>query len=133
MTINTRMRASLALIATMVLAACGSSAAITPAPTAAPPATTAPVATPAPVAGGAALSIANFAFDPATLKIKVGTKVTWTNNDGAPHTATSADGAFDSGRLSSGASFAFTFTTAGTFTYHCAIHSSMTGTITVSS
>jgi plastocyanin len=85
----------------------------------------------APAPGGTTLAIANFAFDPASVKVKAGTTLTWTNNDGAPHTVTAADGSFASGRLSTGATFSFTFATAGTYTYHCAIHSAMTGTVTV--
>ena len=85
--------------------------------------------------GRAALSvnIQNFAFSPSTLTIDVGDSVTWTNNDGASHTVTSTSGpaSFDSGTLSPGDSFSFTFTTAGTYDYRCNIHSSMTGMITV--
>jgi plastocyanin len=73
----------------------------------------------------------NFAFSPATLTVKVGTKVTWTNKDQVTHTVTADQGAFNSGLLPSGNSFSFTFTTAGTFSYHCNIHHSMTATIVV--
>ena len=82
-------------------------------------------------AAEAAVTIDNFAFSPQSLQVKVGTTVTWTNNQGATHTVTSDTGAWDSGNLSQGKSFSFTFTTAGTFAYHCAIHSSMTGTVEV--
>ena len=68
---------------------------------------------------------------PASLDIAVGTTVTWTNNDGAPHTVTADDGSFDSGNLDQGATFSFTFETAGTFSYICKIHPSMTAVITV--
>ncbi|GMU41395.1 MAG: hypothetical protein AMXMBFR23_22610 [Chloroflexota bacterium] len=55
----------------------------------------------------------------------------WTNGDApTPHTATSADGLFDSGNLT-GTPFRHTFTAAGTFAYACRLHPSMTGTITV--
>jgi len=105
----------------------------TTAPTVAPTDTPTPTAAPttAPAANGNSVTIANFAFSPATLTVKVGTKVTWTNNDSATHTVTALQGAFDSGDLPTGQSFSFTFTKAGTYNYHCAIHSSMTATIIV--
>ena len=72
-------------------------------------------------------------FDPNSLTINVGDTVTWTNNDGMDHTATSTSGpvSFDSGNIASGANWAFTFTEAGTYDYVCNYHSSMTATITV--
>jgi plastocyanin len=83
-------------------------------------------------AGGTAVAIDNFAFSPATLKAKVGQKVTWTNKQqGVAHTVTANAGAFNH-PIPSGATFSFTFTTAGAFAYHCTIHPSMRGTIAVS-
>jgi len=68
------------------------------------------------------------------LSIKVGTTVTWTNKDAVAHTVTSDDGtSFNSGNLANGQTLSFTFNTPGSWTYHCAIHPSMKGTITVSS
>src|SRR5829696_1777671 len=80
---------------------------------------------------GAAVTIVDFAFQPASLEVPAGTTVTWTNSGAAPHTVTADDGAFDSDRLAPGATFSQTFDTAGTFTYHCEIHPQMTGTIVV--
>jgi plastocyanin len=77
-------------------------------------------------------TIADFAFDPATLEVSVGTTVTWTNNDSAAHTVTADDGSFQSGRLEQGESFSYTFDTPGTFSYHCEYHANMTATVTVS-
>jgi plastocyanin len=72
------------------------------------------------------------AFTPGSLSVSVGTTVKWTNNDGVTHTVTANDGSsFDSGPIAAGASFSFKFMTAGTFNYHCTIHSGMTGTIVV--
>ena len=74
-----------------------------------------------------------FAFSPLTLKIKVGTTVTWKNTTTAPHTVTSNDGkTFNSGIIAPGGTFHFTFTKRGTFAYHCQIHPFMTATIIVS-
>jgi plastocyanin len=80
---------------------------------------------------GAAVSIVDFAFDPAAVETPVGTTVTWTNDGAARHTVTSSDGAFDSDELALGASFSQNFTAAGTYTYFCQIHPQMTGTGTV--
>ena len=84
--------------------------------------------------GGVNVDIADFAFSPDPLDVAVGTKVTWTNKDSFAHTATAtgeADVAFDSKSLDSGNSYSYTFAKAGTFTYRCAIHNSMTGTVVV--
>jgi plastocyanin len=62
--------------------------------------------------------------------VKTGTKVTWTNMDSVTHTVTADQGAFNS-PVPPGNSFSFTFTKAGTYTYHCMIHPSMTATIVV--
>jgi plastocyanin len=80
---------------------------------------------------GAAVTIVDFAFQPASLEVPAGSTVTWTNSDAATHTVTDDSGAFDSGRLAPGASFSQTLDTAGTFTYHCEIHPQMVGTIVV--
>jgi plastocyanin len=78
----------------------------------------------------ASVSIKNFAFNPKPLNIKVGTTVTWTNNDPMAHQIKSAT--FNSSPLSNGQTFSFTFSTAGTYNYSCAIHPSMLGKIVVS-
>lgn len=103
------------------------------APSAATPSAAAPsVPASAPPAGaGSAVSIAGFSFQPATITVAVGATVTWTNQDSAGHTVTADDSSFTSERLATGATFSHTFATAGTFTYHCAIHSSMKATVTV--
>jgi plastocyanin len=82
-------------------------------------------------AGAGAVEIADFAFAPGSRSVKVGDSVKWTNQDGATHTVTADDGAFDSGNLANGKSFSFTFDQAGTFAYHCNIHQRMTGKVTV--
>lgn len=79
-----------------------------------------------------AVTIENFAFSPQTLHIAPGTTVIWTNKDSVAHTVTSDANAWtDSGSIATSATFSHTFTAAGTFTYHCAIHPSMTATIVV--
>jgi plastocyanin len=80
-------------------------------------------------AAGKSVAIKNFAFGPANVTVKVGQKITWTNQDDAPHTVTG--GGIDSGTLEKGASFSFTADKAGKIAYICSIHPDMKGTITV--
>src|SRR5690348_1171129 len=79
----------------------------------------------------ASVSIQNFAFSPGTIQVSAGTTVTWTNNDQTTHTVTADDGSFDSGDVAPGGTFSMTFTTPGTFAYHCKIHPFMTASIVV--
>jgi len=118
-------------LAAIFSAACGTAAA--PAPTQAPAAAPTAVSTQAPATSGSAtkINISGFKFDPATVTVKVGTTVTWTNQDSANHTVTGDDGSWTSKSLANGATFSFTFDKAGTYAYHCAIHSSMKGNIVV--
>ena len=82
-------------------------------------------------ASASSVDLANFAFSPATITVKVGTTVTWTNKDGTAHTVTSDTGAFDSGNLAANGKYSYTFSTAGTYPYHCTIHPYMKGTVIV--
>ncbi|HEY6013696.1 MAG TPA: plastocyanin/azurin family copper-binding protein, partial [Candidatus Limnocylindrales bacterium] len=64
---------------------------------------------------------------------KVGDTITWTNNDTAGHTVTvDNQSSCDTNTIAGGATGSLTFTVAGTYAFHCKIHSSMKGTITVS-
>jgi plastocyanin len=144
----------LVTIAFLLFAACSPSASSTATPTAAAATATPATQTAAPseaatetpeasettaasectdgATGTQTVTIAGFAFAPATLSLPAGTTVTWTNQDPTTHTATADDGAaFDCDPVGAGASMSFTFATPGTFAYHCKIHPTMTGTITV--
>lgn len=77
------------------------------------------------------IPIVGFAFGKKNLTIKVGTKVTWTNDDPSIHTVTADNGAFSSNPLAPGGTFSFTFTKAGTYSYHCKLHATMKATIVV--
>lgn len=81
---------------------------------------------------GTAIDIQNFAFSPASLSVKMGTTVTWTNKDTDAHTATAKDGTFHSTPLNTGQSYSFTFTKPGTYSYYCTIHPFMVATVVVS-
>ena len=80
------------------------------------------------------VSISNFAFAPNIITVHVGDNVTWTNNDGTPHTVTSDPNStvtFESGHINSGSTFVLRFDQVGTFYYHCSIHTSMHGAVRV--
>lgn len=159
MTRRLGLSASLAA-ATLLLAACSAGGA-TPTPVPATPATTNAPATPAPAtpattnapaatdapstpadataaAGcevvadgtGTAAAIKGFAF-PSGLTVKAGEAIAWTNGDSAPHTVTFDDGTCASGSIGGGATVVVQYTTPGTYTFHCAIHPKMTGSIEV--
>jgi plastocyanin len=78
-----------------------------------------------------AVAIADNSFTPTAVTVAKGGTVTWTNGGSNTHTATADAGSFDSCNLAGGATFTMKFDTAGTFSFHCKIHSSMKGTITV--
>jgi len=78
------------------------------------------------------VTIKSFAFVPADITIAAGDSITFTNEDGAPHTATDDNGAFDTDRLNKGQAATLTFASAGAFSYFCKFHPNMKGTITIS-
>ena len=82
--------------------------------------------------GGVAIKMQNIAFDPKAVTVKVGQKVTWTNDDSVEHNVTSKSGeSIKSANFGKGATFSFTPTKAGTINYVCTIHPGMTATLTV--
>ena len=83
---------------------------------------------------GAIVAIRNFDFQPATIRVKAGTTVTWINCEPEgfdAHTSTSDAAVWNSPFLEPGQSFSYTFATAGSFDYHCLPHPSMRGIVVV--
>jgi len=132
----------MALLAALLLGACGPTPAAAPgspaaqasAATSAPP--TARASPPATAAAQAVISgpqvvISNFTFTPSALTVAVGTTITWVNHDDIPHTVTAQDHSFTSSGLDTEDSFTHQFSAAGTYTYYCTIHAKMTATINV--
>lgn len=87
-----------------------------------------------PAASSNSVTIKDFAFSPATMTVKVGTKVTWTNEDSVSHTVTADTPSNDapaSNNIGKGESYSFTFNKAGTYAYHCTPHPYMKATVVV--
>lgn len=117
------------LVLAVGLAACGSQAATgtsSPAPSTSPaPAAATVNVVPDPSTIGA--------FSPPSVTISAGQSVEWVFKDANPHTVTADDGSFTSVHtgLANGQTYTHTFTTSGTYTYHCFIHPQMHGTVIV--
>lgn len=82
------------------------------------------------------VTVADNTFTPGSVTVTAGDTVVWTDSGARPHTVTADDGSFDSGTLSTGATFSRTFDTPGTIPYFCKIHGAaggigMSGTIVV--
>ena len=83
------------------------------------------------VTGNTHPTMQNYLFQPANMQVRVGTTVTWTNQDSVPHSVTFKNGMKDSGLLTQGQSFSYTFNTPGTYQYYCTVHPYMVATVTV--
>jgi plastocyanin len=79
------------------------------------------------------VTVQNFSFNPPTIKVVIGVNntITWTNKDSTNHAPTANDGSWGGTTGADGGTYTHTFTTAGSFPYHCAIHPTMTGTVVV--
>ena len=77
------------------------------------------------------VTIDNFTFTPPELTVAVGTTVKWVNHDDIPHLVVNKDKAFRSKALDTDDSFSYTFASAGTFDYFCALHPHMVGKVIV--
>lgn len=78
------------------------------------------------------IEIKDFSFNPKTLTVKSGEKITWINRDEEPHTVVSVEKQFKkSSALDTDQEFTITAGAPGTYTYFCSVHPKMTGTIVV--
>lgn len=90
-----------------------------------------------PTAEASTVAIKGFAFSPAKIQVKKGTKVVWTNEDSVGHSVIADDPSnagglpSEAGLLQKGESFTHTFTETGIFSYHCGPHPNMKGTVEV--
>lgn len=105
----------------LVLSACSSSTPSTTSPTAG---TSVSI-----VSGSSNLTTTAYAPNPVT--VAVGGTVTWMNNDSVAHNSVSNTGVWNSSTMAPGASYSYTFPTAGSYSYHCSLHPGMVGTVTV--
>lgn len=92
-----------------------------------------PTVSKTPVPKTVTVGIQNFVFVPATITVKRGDTVKFTNFDSVAHTVTSLTGAFDSGTMQQNATWSLSTAglAAGTYQYRCNIHTSMMGTVVV--
>jgi plastocyanin len=104
------------LLAAVLMVGCGDSGS--------PPAEKAPAAQ-------ATVDIKSFKYKPVTIEVKKGGRVRWTNSDAAAHTSTADDRSFDTQTIEKGKSRMVSFTTAGSFPYHCDFHPFMKATVVV--
>jgi plastocyanin len=78
------------------------------------------------------IEIKDFAFNPQTLTVKSGAKITWINRDEEPHTVVSVGKKFQkSSALDTDQEFTITTGAPGAYEYFCSVHPKMTGTIVV--
>jgi len=119
------------LLTALFLVGCGDDNVTTPTPS--------PTPAPEPTPGTADVVITiagengDMSFSPPDASVKVGQTVAWHNNDSQTHTATQDTTGFDTGNITAGAtSTPIQMTTAGSFSYHCKLHPSMVGKLTVS-
>jgi plastocyanin len=81
--------------------------------------------------GTVAVAIEGFAYSPRSVEATVGDVITWTNRDGAPHTATLDDGSCTTPNLGKDDTGSLRFSSAGSYGYFCRIHPDMKGTVEV--
>lgn len=122
--------ASVALCASTLAAACGGSS--SPASPSPPPGGGGGGGTAADVTITIAGMNGSQSFSPNPVTVRAGQTVSWRNADGATHTATANDGAFDTGNIAPGATSApIRMAASGSFGYHCQLHRTMVGTLSV--
>jgi plastocyanin len=77
------------------------------------------------------IKIANFDFGPSVITVPAGASVTWINADDDAHSVVADNNVFRSPPLDTGDHYSFTYTTPGTYGYHCGLHPQMVGKVVV--
>jgi plastocyanin len=127
----TRILLALCAVVALAAAGCGSSSSSSTSSGASSSASTSTAAASS-SGGGVTIKMQNIAFDPKDVTVKVGQKVTWTNEDTVDHNVTSQSGeTIKSDNFGKGGTFSFTPKKAGKIAYVCTIHPGMTATLTV--
>jgi plastocyanin len=119
-------RPALLVLAIGMVASCSNSGSTTPSTTPTPTPNANFAAVHVPSSGGYGPS----SFVPSAVTVPVGGSVDWSNGDSIEHHPFANDGSWNAD-LPAGSDATVTFNTAGTYAYHCSIHPTMTGTITV--
>jgi plastocyanin len=81
--------------------------------------------------GEISVTIDNFTFKPDAIRVPIGTKIVWENNDDIPHSIVETTGKFHSPALDTEDKFSFTFDKAGSYEYFCGLHPHMKGKVVV--
>ncbi|MEM7270994.1 MAG: cupredoxin domain-containing protein [Pseudomonadota bacterium] len=75
--------------------------------------------------------ITDFAFEPETLRVQVGDRIRWTNEDLAPHTATADEFGWDTEELARGESAEIVVSEGMETSYFCVFHPHMKGALEI--
>jgi len=86
---------------------------------------------PAPTTTPLAVMVDKDGFHPSSLHLTPGQTVTWTNGDKIQHTATAADGTWDTGPIDPGRSVSLQFTELGKWDYMCGFKPALRAAIIV--
>ncbi len=128
---------ALSLVLAVFMIGCGSTSSPTsPTPTPSTPAPTPPAPTPPSATADVTITIVGMngsrSFSPNPAAVKAGQTVAWHNGDSLTHDVTADGGSFTTGPIAPGATSApVTMGSAGSVPYHCSIHPTMVGTLTV--
>ena len=122
----------IACLVVLTVAGCGGSSGGGASSAQSSTAASAPSPAPAgPAVQAAKVDVKSFKFNPGVIAVKKGGRITWTNSDSTAHTATADARSFDTQAINPGKSKSVSFTTAGTFAYHCDFHPFMKAMVVV--
>ncbi|MFS8636480.1 MAG: cupredoxin family copper-binding protein [Gemmatimonadota bacterium] len=76
------------------------------------------------------VEIRGFQFVPPALEVAVGDTIVWVNRDFVPHTATAANGGWDSSEIARDGTWSYVVRERGRHEYFCALHPTMAASFT---